>query len=179
MGNQSPVGGSILARAWVRIPYLPPPSSFAFGARGSPSPITSRPGTRAIGAYRNQVRHVHPRLPGFIGYGKAIPGFGPATADASCDHVTTTGVAWPTSPLRCGKPRRCLARAQPDRGAGVTDGSGRGYGGPGADKSGLSTRRNDGHQNSLEGVSRAPGKTVMYDYLLSTPYLQAPGAKGP
>ena len=88
MGNQSPVGGSILARAWVRIPYLPPPSSFAFGARGSPSPITSRPGTRAIGAYRNQVRHVHPRLPGFIGYGKAIPGFGPATADASRDHVT-------------------------------------------------------------------------------------------
>ena len=50
---------------------------------------------------------------------------------------------------------------------------------PGKDKSGLGTRRNNGHQNSLEGVSRAPGKTVMYDYLLSTPYLQAPGAKGP
>ena len=60
------------------------------------------------------------------GFRKAIPGFGPATADASRDHVTTTGVARPTYPLRRGKPRRCLARAQPDQGAGVTDGSGLG-----------------------------------------------------
>ena len=125
-GQPVPCGGIHSRESVGSDPVLAPPSSFAFGARGSPSPITSRPGTRAIGAYRNPVRHVHPRLPGFIGYGKAIPGFGPATADASRDHVTTTGVARPTYPLRRGKPRRCLARAQPDRGAGVTDGSGLG-----------------------------------------------------
>ena len=42
------------------------------------------------------------------------------------DHVTTTSIARPTYPLWCGKPQRCLAHAQPDRGAGVTDGSGLG-----------------------------------------------------
>ena len=162
MGNQSPVGGSIPVRAWVWILYLPPPLSFAFGAEGLPSPITSRPGTRAIGAYRNQVRHMHPRLPGFIGYSKAILGFGPATADASCDHVTTTGVARPTYPLRHGKPRRCLARTQPDRGAGVTGGGfGLGSGGPGADKSGPGRDGTTEVLNSLEGGHGAPGSRCM------------------
>ena len=77
MGNQSPVGGSILARAWVRITYLPPPSSFAFGARGSPSPITSRPGTRAIGAYRNQVKARASSPAGFHRVRQSNPGLWP------------------------------------------------------------------------------------------------------
>ena len=123
-GQPVPCGGIRSRESVGSDPVLAPPLEFSVWRSrfALPDYITAR----NQGDHRNQVRHVHPRLPGFIGYGKAIPGFGPATADASRDHVTTTGVARPTYPLRRGKPRRCLARAQPDRGAGVTDGSGLG-----------------------------------------------------
>ena len=137
-------------------PTLAPPLKFCcLALKVCPLWLHLQPGIRAIRPYQNHVRHMHPHLPGFIGYSKAILGFGPATADTSHNHITTTTQL--TYLLQDRKPQWCLACAPLDQGGGVTNGSGLGLWGPRADKSGPRMQRNNRLLNSLDRGHTLPG----------------------
>ena len=130
-------------------PWFDPPCPLpwtSLGVRGSAAPTTSRPG-RAVGTYRSQVHHVHPSCRVTQGLSASHLGLWPHQAQSY--HIKTIGVAQPTCPLRCGNPWRCLARAQPDRGAGVTNGSGVRLRGAREHQSGPGRQWNDGLSNGL------------------------------